>query len=70
MLVSQNKQRTIPDDNPFLLGMGGWALVIKPTEEGPGLLRNSHFGSIYGIKRRAKRATLSVNLKILTHTDT
>ena len=70
MFLTQNRQRTIPDDNLVLLRMGGWVRVNELIGRSFDQLRNSHFASIYGIKRRATRATSSVNLKILTHTDT
>jgi hypothetical protein len=70
MFLTQNKQRTIPDDNLVLLRMGGWVRVNELIDRSFDQLRNSHFVSIYGIKRRATGATSSVNLKILTHTDT
>ena len=70
MFVTQNEQRTIPDYNQFMLVTGRWGEANKVIDSRPECRRNSHFVSNYGIKRRAMGATLSVNLKILTHTDT
>ena len=70
MLVAQNRQRTIPDDNPYLLGIGGQTPSKKFDDNDLESLRSSHLAAIYGIKRGATGATPIVNLKILTHTDT